>query len=237
MRRPLSLNIAASALRRGGAVLVVAISATFVCAQRCAAQEAPSGEAVFRAAAAGDAQLVSKLVLAGAPANWRDPAGRTPLLVATEHNHEAVVRHLLAAGADINAQALNKDTPWLLAGAMGRASLLDRMIPLGPDFSIRNRFGGNALIPACHYGHVEAVKVLLKTRIALDHINDLGWTCLLEAVLLGDGGPAHQEIVRLVLAAGADPNIPDKNGVTALAHADKRGQRAVAQLLREAGAR
>jgi ankyrin repeat protein len=47
------------------------------------------------------------------------------------------------------------------------------------------------------------VRLLLGTAIDVNHVNNLGWTALLEAVILGDGGPAHTEIVRLLLAAAA----------------------------------
>jgi hypothetical protein len=77
---------------------------------------------------------------------------------------------------------------------------------------IRNRFGGNALIPACEQGHVETVELLLKTPIQVDHVNRLGWTCLLAVVLLGDGGKRHQEVAQMVLSAGADPNLADGQG-------------------------
>ena len=43
------------------------------------------------------------------------------------------------------------------------------------------------LIAACHYGHLETVQVLLATAIDVNHVNRLGWTALLEAVILGDG--------------------------------------------------
>ena len=84
----------------------------------------------------------------------------------------------------------------------------------GGDLKSTNRYGGTALIPACHYGHVETVRELLKTTIDVDHVNNLGWTALLEAVILGDGGPAHTEIVRLLVAAGARVNLADRQGVT-----------------------
>ena len=144
---------------------------------------------------------------------------------------------LLSEGASVNAQARDLDTPWLLAGALGRADMLRLMIPHKPDFKITNRFGGTALIPACEKGHVEAIRVLLDTAIDLDHINNLGWTCLIEIGYLSDGGPRHQEITRLVLRAGADPNIPDKRGKTALAHAEARRLTAIAAILRAHGAR
>jgi Ankyrin repeat len=64
-------------------------------------------------------------------------------------------------------------------------------------------------------------------------VNNLGWNALLEAVILGDGSRRYQEIVTTLLAAGADPRIADRQGVTALQHADQRGQRAVARILRD----
>lgn len=201
------------------------------------AQERPAREALLTAVAAGRTADVTRLIAAGADLNTRDAQGQTPLLLAVAGNHVAVAKALLAAGADLNAQAANRDTPWLLAGASGRAEIVAAMLPLKPDLTIRNRYGGNALIPACERAHVETVKLLLTSGIDLDHVNDLGWTCLLEIVILGDGGPRHQEVAKLVLDAGANPNLADKDGITPLAHARQRGQRAVAILMEKAGGR
>lgn len=189
------------------------------------------------AAAAGRTTEVSRLITAGGDLEVRDAQGRSPLLLAVAGNHVAIAKALLAAGANINAQAANRDTPWLLAGAAGRAEIVAAMIPLKPDLTIRNRYGGNALIPACERAHVETVKLLLTSGIDLNHVNDLGWTCLLEIVILGDGGPRHQEVAKLVLDAGADPSLADKDGLSPLAHARQRGQRAVAALIEKAGGR
>ena len=82
------------------------------------------------------------------------------------------------SGADINAEAANQDTPWLLAGALGRTEMLAAMLDTGKvDYAMRNRYGGNALIPACERGHVETVRLLLeRSKIDVNHINNLGWT-------------------------------------------------------------
>ena len=79
------------------------------------------------------------------------------------------------------------------------------------------------------------MRLLLSTDIDADHVNHLGWTALLEAVILGDGGSVHQQIVRLVLTRGAQVNLADREGVTPLQHALKRDQPEVAALLRAAG--
>ncbi|CAM5280191.1 Ankyrin repeat-containing protein OS=Streptomyces microflavus OX=1919 GN=Smic_44460 PE=4 SV=1 [Streptomyces microflavus] len=76
--------------------------------------------------------------------------------------------------------------------------------------------------------------MLRLTDIDVDHVNRLGLTALLEAVILGDGGRAHLEVVEALLAAGATPGLPDRDGVTALAHAERRGFTEAAALLRAA---
>ncbi len=199
------------------------------------ASEARNG--LLEAAGRGDLAAVNRLIAAGADLEQRDGQRQTPLLLAVAGNHVAVAKALLAAGASPNAQAANQDTPWLLAGASGRTEIIAAMLPLKPDLTIRNRYGGNALIPACERAHVETAKLLLTSGIDVNHVNNLGWTCLMEIVILGDGGPRHQQVARLVLDAGADPNLPDKDGVSPLQHARKRGQIEVARLIAAAGGR
>lgn len=213
---------------RAGAILAGVLLMT-------GASEAQTG--LLEAAGRGDLAAVNRLIAAKADLEQRDGQRQTPLLLAVAGNHVAVAKALLAAGASPNAQASNQDTPWLLAGASGRTEIIAAMLPLKPDLSLRNRYGGNALIPACERAHVETAKLLLTSGIDVNHVNNLGWTCLLEIVILGDGGPRHREVARLVLDAGANPNLADKDGVSPLQHAHKRGQSEVARLIAAAGGR
>lgn len=194
-----------------------------------------SPEELRAASSRGDAAAVQRLIAARTALDVKDAQGQTALLLAVAAGHDAVAFALIEAGADINAVAANMDTPWLLAGARGRTEMLRRMIPRGPDLKLRNRFGGSALIPACHYDHVETVKLLLTTKIDVNHVNNLGWTCLLEIVILTDGGKRAQENTRQVLEAGADPNIKDKDGVSPLQHARKRSFKEIARLIEAKG--
>ena len=217
--------------------LLAALAALLVHETEPALAQPHGGAELIVAAGRGDFARVKTLLLAGAPVDAQDRDGQSALLVAVNGNHIAIAEALIDAGASINVQAANRDTPWLLAGAQGRAEIIAKLIPRGPDLSIRNRFGGNALIPACERAHVEAIRLLLTTRIDVNHVNNLGWTCLLEIVILGSGGARYQEATRLVLQAGADPNLADRDGVTPLAHARAKGQAEVAQLIEQAGGR
>lgn len=189
------------------------------------------------AAAKNDVVAVRGLLAAGAPVDGRNAAGATPLLVATHANSIAAAAALIAAGADVNARDNIQDSPYLHAGARGRLDILKLTLAHGADLKSVNRFGGTALIPAAERGHVETVRQLIKAGVAVDHVNRLGWTALLEAIILSDGGPAHQQIVRLLVDAGANVNLADHDGVTPLAHARRRGYHAIAQILTAAGAR
>ncbi|WP_328320632.1 ankyrin repeat domain-containing protein [Streptomyces sp. NBC_00388] len=192
--------------------------------------------AVLDAAGTGDATAVRAALAAGADREARDAHGRTALLLASLGDHAGAARVLVAEGADPDAQDHRDDSPWLATGVTGSVEMMRVLLAAGPDLELRNRFGGIALIPACERGHVDYVRALLReTDIDVDHVNDLGWTALLEAVILGDGGRAHQEIVGLLITAGATPGLPDGEGVTALHHAEQRGFTRIADLLRAAG--
>ncbi|WP_199710861.1 ankyrin repeat domain-containing protein [Noviherbaspirillum cavernae] len=192
---------------------------------------------LIQAAEQGDLPTVQGLLRAGRDIEARDRSGRTALLAATQHNHEAVAEALIKAGADVNAQDRQRDSAYLLAGARGYLGILRLTLAHGADLKSTNRYGGTALIPACERGHVETVRTLIAAGVKVDHVNNLGWTGLLEAIILGTRGDAQTKIVRMLLDAGANPALADKDGVTPLQHARQRGYHDIAQMLINAGAR
>ena len=179
---------------------------------------------LITAAEAGDVESVLKLIQSGANLDAVDERGRTAMMAATHGNHPSVVAALIDAGADVDKQDNLHDNPFLYAGAEGLLEILRLTIAAGASTKLVNRYGGSALIPACHHGYPECVfELLTTTDIDINHVNNLGWTALIEAVILSDGGPVHQKIVQILVDHGADLSLGDHDGVTALQHARKRG--------------
>ncbi|WP_412026538.1 ankyrin repeat domain-containing protein [Deinococcus yunweiensis] len=187
---------------------------------------------LLEAATTGDAPRVQSLLRAGADVNAADATGRTALTWAALGDHVAVARALIGAGADPDRQDAQRNNALLVTGETGSVAMLREVLRARPDLTRTNRFGGTALIPAADRGHLAYVRELLATtQINVNHVNNLGWTALLEAVILGDGGPMHTEIVRVLLARGADRRIADRDGITALEHARQRGYTGMVKLL------
>ena len=113
-----------------------------------------------------------------------------------------------------------------MASAVARAINERRhlMVEAGTDLKRLTRFGGNGLTPAAEKGHLEIVRYLLEnTTINVNLTNTLGWTALIETIILGDGGPVRQQTAELLLQHGAKPGMTDEWGVAPLDLARKRG--------------
>ncbi|MFN8006706.1 MAG: ankyrin repeat domain-containing protein [Terriglobia bacterium] len=191
---------------------------------------------LIRAAEQGDTAAVRKILASGGAINSRDARGRTAVMAATHGNHVATVKALIEAGADINLRDNMKDNPFLYAGAEGLLEIVMLTIAAGADPTLTNRFGGTALIPAAQRGHVEVVReLLMHSKVDVNHINNLGWTALLEAIVLTDGGEKYQQIVQLLVDHGADVSIADKEGVTPLRHAQRKNFTVIVEILTRAG--
>lgn len=188
------------------------------------------------AAEKGDLVTVQQLIRQGGEIAQRDNRLRTPLMAAVHGNHTNVARYLIEQGADVNAADAIMDTPYLYAGARGLQDILEMTLSHGADLKSTNRYGGTALIPASERGHVTTVKTLIDAGVNVNHINNLGWTALIEAIILGDGSQKYADIVTLLIAGGADVNLPDASGDSPLTLAKRHGYRNLAIILERAGA-
>jgi len=196
-----------------------------------------TNEQLLQATQLEDKKAILALLQQGADINVRDAQGRTPVMIATYQHNTDMVSTLLQAGANVNIRDNNKENPLLHSAAQGWLDILRLAIDAHADTSLTNRFGGISIIPASERGHVEIVRELLtRTDINVNHINNLGWTALLEAIILSNGGKTHQQIVQLLLDHGADVNLTDGEGATPLQHAHERQFTEIEHILLQAGA-
>ncbi len=214
-------------------ILLVCFAATGTAQTPPSASEIADYEGLFQAALTGDVERIRQLAADGADLDARDTRGRTPVHVAAYASQNKALRALAEVGADMNALEGQAYDAVTIAAVANDPDLMSLAIELGnePD-QVTSPYDGTALIAAAHLGHVEVVRRLISAGAPLDHVNNLHWTAVMEAVVLGDGGEDHQAVLDALLSAGADRTLADRNGVTPLQHAESRGYTEMAARLR-----
>jgi hypothetical protein len=223
-------------------VALILLLGTGLAPSAASAQTAPNGaelsayRGLHAAAAQGSVDVIRRLAREGADLNARDGNGRTPLHVAAFQGHGSAARALIEVGADPALLDRQRYDAVTIAAVRDDVPTLRALLAAGASAKlITSIYDGTALIAAAHLGHDGVVRELARAGAPLDHINNLGWTALIEAVILGDGGPRHVETVRALVAAGANTEIADRAGVTPLQHARSRGYAAMVMLLGDRG--
>jgi uncharacterized protein len=225
--------------RRLLGVLLIACSADVAHAQTPPSSVERAGyRGLLAAASRGDTTQIAALIAKRETPDIRDAHGRTPLHVAAYGGHHEAMRALVAAGANPNALENDRYDIVTIAAVADDLATLKVALAIGASAkNVTSRYDGTALIAAAHLGHAEVVRTLIRAGAPLDHVNNLGWTALIESIVLGDGGPRHTDTLRALVEAGANVNLADRAGRTPLALARERRYEAMVTLLERAGAR
>jgi uncharacterized protein len=155
--------------------------------------------------------------------------------VATFAKQRDAVRALIKAGANHAAFDNDRYDAVTIAAVADDEDTLRMLLAEGASAKLTtSRYDGTALIAAAHLGHDGVVRQLIAAGAPLDHVNNLHWTATIEAVVLGDGGPRHQAVLKALLDAGASTKLADREGRTPLQLARARGTTAMVQLLEAA---
>lgn len=218
--------------------------AAMLLAASAQAQVAPSPAEIaaygglHAAAASGDLPAIERLVVAGDSKEAMDDRLRTPLHVAAFRKQHDAARLLLKLGANPNRVEIDRYDIVTIAAVANDVPMLKIALDGGGNArAVTSRYDGTALIAAAHLGHAEVVRLLIAAGAPLDHVNNLGWTALIESIVLGDGGRDHTDTLAALVKAGANVNIADRNGVTPLQMAKSRGYGEMVRILQAAGAR
>jgi uncharacterized protein len=199
------------------------------------ASEIAAYTGLHRAAAQGDIPALQTLLASRPNLEQVDGNGRTAIHIAGHGSHTAAVRLLAAAGANMRAKDSQHYDLITIAAVKNDRPMLELALELGGDArAITSPYEGTALIAAAHLGHAEVTRILVAAKAPLDHVNNLGWTAAIEAVVLGDGGPAHQATLQALIDGGANTKIADRQGATPLDLARARGFTAMVRMLERA---
>jgi ankyrin repeat protein len=197
------------------------------------------GETPLTFAVANSELKTVKAVAEKADLNMQDTLGQSPLHLALSKQKEEIFEYLLEKNADVNVggskEKLRNQTVLYLAVARGREDLVQKLLEKGADPNIADSDGGLALAEACIGAPLNQniIKTLLDKGAKVNQQEKNGATPLIYLAANKQSSPEDRRAVaQMLLGAGADKKIKDKDGRTALAWANKQGNKDLVDLLK-----
>lgn len=146
-----------------------------------------------------------------AKVNLKDNSRLTPLMLATLHGHETVIRLLADEGADLEIRDKDGRTALMLATWSEQEAVARLLVDKGADIEVREKNGQTALMLAAWDGNEAVVKLLLDKGADLKARDRYNHTVLTVATRM-----RHEGIVRLLTDKGANLEPRDEDGEMAL---------------------
>lgn len=200
--------------------------------------------ALLQAAERPQLGLVRLLLAGGADPNVQDDRGWTPLIHAAGHGRTDVVEALLAHGARVNATTKTGSTALMLAAGGWHLDTTRALVAAGANVNVKDKAGNTPLLIA---SRSERVVRAGRTAPTFPVPSQMGGTTsggtVEQAEVPGVSGMTRERIpdqepalVAVLLAAGANPNAQDRDGLTALMYAASQGRVELVKLLLAHGA-
>jgi len=190
-------------------------------------------------AQAGDQEAAKSLLTQGIDIKVKDDKGMTPLCYAIREGHEEFVRVLIDQGADVDPMPRGNNSPIFYAVRGGYVNIVKLLLDHGAQINMKNPSGFSVFELAVRSGNRELVDIFiskgadvstfhmtaamgdmrgvdsfLAKGVAVDTRDEHGWTPLFWAIRMG-----QIEMVKLLIAQGADVNLETKSQETPLRHA------------------
>lgn len=171
----------------------------------------------FTAIKQDNPDAIKALLARGFDANTPDPKGQHGLYLALEEPSLKAAQALISwPKTDVNRLNAKGESPLMLAALKGHQDLAEQLVKRGADI---NKTGWTALHYAASSGQLGIISLLIEYSAYIDAESPNGTTPLMMAAMYGT--PAA---VKLLLQEGADPQLKNQQGLSALQFA-QRGKR------------
>jgi ankyrin repeat protein len=199
--------------------------------------------ALMWAAAAGHADVADVLIAAGAKPNMPSKGGFTPLIFAAQHGDANTVANLLKAGADVKYMAPQGADALMVAVMGSKNDTVKELLNNGASVAVKDRQGNTPLHIAAQLGDLDSVKMLLakgadanaKTNVAnVGRGRGGGGGGFFRIVggqtpLMLAAKANKEEVMKALVAAGADPKATAQDGSNLLMAAAGTGHVEITQ--------
>lgn len=177
----------------------------------------------------GKEQIVRLLLEKGADTKYRGGAFGTPLLAAIENGSETVVKFLLENGAQLEERSISGQSPLCKAICGSHSKIVNHLIDLGAHTNSKDKRGCSYLHYAARACHGDILTKILSFGPDINDLDSNGWSPLHWAASSGNGS---MKAIKILLKAGSNKDLEDKQGRTAIDLAELCGKSQEVRILK-----
>ncbi|XP_016775086.2 fibronectin type 3 and ankyrin repeat domains protein 1 isoform X11 [Pan troglodytes] len=197
-------------------------------------REPISSEHLHQAVSVNDEDLLVRILQGGrVKVDVPNKFGFTALMVAAQKGYTRLVKILVSNGTDVNLKNGSGKDSLMLACYAGHLDVVKYLRRHGASWQARDLGGCTALHWAADGGHCSVIEWMIKDGCEVDVVDTgSGWTPLMRVSAVS----GNQRVASLLIDAGANVNVKDRNGKTPLMVAVLNNHEELVQLLLDRGA-